>query len=219
MTAYANVISLAAGALLLAAVLIVWRRELRSMLRLLAWQGVALAVVPLAEGVHRADGVLIAVGVAVLFLRSVVLPLLMGRALRLEPSGSRESTPLINTTASLLVVAMLTATAFAISRPLVALDSGVTTRAVPTAFAVVLIAVFVMVSRRLAISQAIGFLMLDDGIAATAFLLTAGVPLVVELGASLDILFAVLVLGVLSGRLHRAFGGTDLDQLRALRDR
>jgi hydrogenase-4 component E len=61
--------------------------------------------------------------------------------------------------------------------------------------------------------------MLDNGIAATAFLLTAGVPLIVELGASLDVLFAVVVLGLLTGRLHRAFGGTDLDQLRELRDR
>ena len=75
----------------------------------------------------------------------------------------------------------------------------------------VLIALFVMVTRRHALSQAAGFLMLDNGIAATAFLLTAGVPLIVELGASLDVLFAVIVIGVLTGRLRRAFGGADLD--------
>ena len=67
--------------------------------------------------------------------------------------------------------------------------------------AVVLIALLVMVTRRHAVSQAAGFLMLDNGIAATAFLLTAGVPLIVELGASLDVLFAIIVIGVLTGRL------------------
>jgi len=67
-------------------------------------------------------------------------------------------------------------------------------------------------------SQAIGFLMLDNGIAATAFLITAGVPLVVELGASLDILFAMIVLGVLTDRMRMSFGDTDLNQLRELRD-
>jgi hydrogenase-4 component E len=82
----------------------------------------------------------------------------------------------------------------------------------------VLIAVFVMVSRRRAVSQAVGFLMLDNGIAATAFLLTAGVPLIVELGASLDVLFAIVVIGILTGRMRRTFGGTDLDQLRELRE-
>jgi hydrogenase-4 component E len=78
--------------------------------------------------------------------------------------------------------------------------------------------VFVMVSRRRAISQAVGFLMLDNGIATTAFLITSGVPLVVEFGASLDVLFAVLIIGVLTGRMRRIVGDTDLDQLRALRD-
>jgi hydrogenase-4 component E len=44
------------------------------------------------------------------------------------------------------------------------------------------------------------------------------VPLIVELGASLDVLFAVLIIGVLTGRLRRAFGGADLDHLQELRD-
>jgi len=42
--------------------------------------------------------------------------------------------------------------------------------------------------------------------------------LIVELGASLDVLFAIVVIGVLTGRLHATFGDTDLDQLRELRD-
>jgi len=117
-----------------------------------------------------------------------------------------------------LITAGLTVLAYAVTRPIIALDPTEATRAVPAAFAVILIAVFVMVSRRRALSQAVGFLMLDNGIAATGFLITAGVPLIVELGASLDALFAVLVLGVLTGRMRRAFGDTDLDQLRELRD-
>jgi hydrogenase-4 component E len=98
------------------------------------------------------------------------------------------------------------------------LDAGASTGAVPAAFAVVLIALFVMATRRHAISQAAGFLMLDNGIAATAFLLTAGVPLIVEFGASLDVLFAVIVIGLLTGRMRRKFGGADLDALHELHD-
>lgn len=217
---YTSVLDLAAGGVLLAAVLIVWRRELRAMVRLLAWQGLALALVPLAEGLHRGDSMLVGVGMAVLALRALLLPWLLRRAVASDGATTeqRESTPLVNTTASLLVAAGLTMLAFAVSRPLVAIDPGAATRAVPAALAVVLIAVFVMLSRLRAISQAVGFLMLDNGIAATAFLMTAGVPLIVELGASLDVLFAVLVLGVLTGRLRQAFGGTDLDQLRELHE-
>src|SRR5665811_1844679 len=100
-----------------------------------------------------------------------------------------------------LITAGLTVLAYAVTRPIIALDPSPATRAVPATFAVILIAVFVMVSRRRALSQAVGVMMLDNGIAATAFLITAGVPLIVELGASLDLMFAVLVLGLLTGHV------------------
>jgi len=63
--------------------------------------------------------------------------------------------------------------------------------------------------------------MLPSGIAegdVIAFLATGGVPLVVELGASLDVLLAVLVLQVLTGRMRTKFGDTDLNRLRELHD-
>lgn len=215
---FSVLVDLAAGGLILAAVLIVWRRDLAAIAGLLAWQGVALAAIPVLRGVYDGDGALIGVGVAVLLLRGAVLPRLLARAVGAEPQSQREATPVVNTATSLLITAALTLAAFAVTRPLVKLESAPSTNAVPAATAVVLIALLVMVTRRHAISQAAGFLMLDNGIAATAFLLTAGVPLIVELGASLDVLFAIIVIGVLTGRLSRAFGGADLDALQELHD-
>ena len=215
---YSGVLDLAAGAFLLAAVLIVWRRDLRAIVRLLGWQGVALASIPITEGIHQREAAPIAIGVVVIALRAIILPFLLARAVSTEDHERRESTPLVNTTASLLITAALTVLAYAVTRPIIALSPTSATRAVPATFAVILIAVFIMVSRRRALSQAVGFLMLDNAITATAFLLTAGVPLIVELGASMDVLFAVFVLGLLTGHMRRAFGDTDLDQLRELRD-
>jgi hydrogenase-4 component E len=215
---FATLIDFAAGGLTLAAVLIVWSRDLRSIVRLLAWQGVALSVIPIVRGINENDAALVWLGAAVLALRAIALPLLLARALAAEPQAQREATPLVNTATSLLITAVLTVVAFAITRPVVDLEPTATSNAVPAALAVVLIALFVMTTRRHAVSQAAGFLMLDNGIAATAFLLTAGVPLIVELGASLDVLFAVIVIGVLTGRLRRTFGGADLDLLQELRD-
>jgi hydrogenase-4 component E len=215
---YAGVLDLAPGGLVLTAVLIVWRRDLHSIVRLLALQGVALAAIPVILGAHIRDWELVGVGVALFVLRGVVLPWLLAHALGGEERQQREATPLVNSTASLLIAAGLVVVALAVTRPVVDLDAGAAVSAVPAGFAVVLIAMFVMVTRRHAISQAAGFLMLDNGIAATAFLLTAGVPLIVELGASLDVLFALIVLGVLTGRLRRMLGGADLDRLQSLRD-
>jgi hydrogenase-4 component E len=215
---YTGVLDLTAGAFLLTAVLIVWRRELSAIVRLLAWQGAVLALLPIVEGIYQREAAPIVVGIIVLALRAVVLPVLLTRAVGTEDQERRESTPLVNTTASLLITAALTVLAFAVTQPIIALEPSPTTRAMPAVFAVILIALFVMVSRRRAVSQAVGFLMLDNSITATAFLITAGVPMIVELGASLDIMFAVFVLGLLTGHMRREFGGTDLDQLRELRD-
>jgi hydrogenase-4 component E len=63
-----------------------------------------------------------------------------------------------------------------------------------------------------------GFLLLDNGITAVAFLAAAGVPLLVEIGVSFDLLLVVLVLRVLTVRMRSAFGATDLDDLRELHD-
>lgn len=216
--AFAVLVDFAVGGLILAAVLVVWRRDLGAIVRLLAWQGVALSAIPILRGAYAGDTALIAVGLAVFALRALILPRLLARAAGAMVGRHREATPLVNTAASLLIAAALTLVAFAATRSLVNLQPGATTTAVPAASAVVLIALLVMVTRRHAVSQAAGFLMLDNGIAATAFLLTAGVPLIVELGASLDVLFAVLVIGVLTGRLTGAFGGAELDALQELHD-
>ena len=156
--------------------------------------------------------------VGVLALRAGVLPHLLRRALDRRRAERAETRPLVNVAASLLAAAGLTLLAYAVTRPLVALAPSPATAVDPGRVAVVLIGFFVLVTRRRALSQLVGFLLLDNGITAIAFLATAGSALIVELGVSLDMLLAVLVLRVLTGRLRTAFGGTDLDELRELHD-
>jgi hydrogenase-4 component E len=218
----------AAGTLLLTAVLVVWRRELRAMVMLLACQGVALAALPIVDGIAHASAEVIGVGVAILALRGVVLPAVLLRLVarrgpaRRGPArwvpARRESAPVVGTSLSLLITALLTVTAFAVTRPIVRLQATVGSMAVPVSFAVILIGIQVMATRRRALSQTVGFLMLDNGITSAAFLLTSGVPLVVELGASLDVLFVTLVLGLLARQVQAHFGDSDVGRLRELRD-
>src|SRR4029453_7078108 len=143
---FAVLVDFAAGGLTLASVLIVWRRDLRAIVRMLAWQGLALAAIPILRGIHDGDTALIVVGIAVLTLRSAALPFLLAHAVGAEQRAQREATPLMNTASSLLITAGLTVAAFAFAQPLVTLDPSATTNAVSAAFAVVLIALFVMVT-------------------------------------------------------------------------
>ncbi len=217
-TAFVVLLDLACGALLLTAVLVLWRRELLVIIRVFAVQGAALAALVGVLAVRENSVELGAVAVGVLVLRAGVLPTLLRRALVSGGEARRETRPLVNVSASLLTAAVLTLLAHAVSRPLVELAPSAAARAIPVGLAVALIGFFTLVTRRRAVSQLAGFLMLDNGITAVGFLTTSGIGLVVEVGVALDVLLAVLVLQILTARMREAFGDTDLDELRELRD-
>jgi hydrogenase-4 component E len=205
------------GGLLLSSVMVLWRRELSAIVRLLVVQGVLLGGLAGVLAVRLESVELGVVAVGVLALKAFVVPGILRRVLR-DSGEARETEPLTNVTASIVAAALLTLLAYAASRPLVRLSPSAETHAVPVGLAMVLIGFFVLVTRRRALSQIVGFLLLDNGIATTAFLITGGVPGIVELAVSLDVLLVVLVLQVLTARLRTTFGGTDIDELRELHD-
>lgn len=214
----AQLLALSAGGLLVSAVLLVWRRSLTAAVRLLAVQGVALATLVVAVALTERDVELLGVAALVLLLKGVALPLVLGRAVA-ATGVDREDTPVLNPTAGLVTVAVLTTVAWLVSRPVTtALGAGPGPQAVPAGVATVLVGCLLLVTRRRVLSQVAGFVVLDNGIATVGFLTAAGVPFVVELGVSLDVLLIALILAVLSGRLHGLVGATSVDELTELRD-
>jgi hydrogenase-4 component E len=212
---FSQLVGLCAGVLLLTGVLLVWRRTKSGSIRLLALQGIALAILVAMIGIHKANIETLAVALLVLMLKGVVLPMLLTRnALR---SGIDRDVPFINPTASLLLVALLAILAYVVSRPLASLGSGPAIQVIPVGMALVLIGFLLLATGRHAIAQLVGFLVLDNGIATVAFLTAGGVPLVVELGVLIDVLLVVLILRVLTGRIQTEYGATDLDDLTELR--
>ncbi len=215
---FAQLIGLSTGVLLLTAVLLVWSRSLRAQVTLMATQGVALAGLVLVLGAHESSLEMLAVAGLVLVLKGFALPGMLRRTVSREGAELRQETPVINTTAALIALSLLTMLALLVSRPLLALGDGPAIAAVPVGVAVLLFGMLVLTTRRHAISQLLGFLMLDNGIAIVAFLIAGGVPLVVELGVSLDVLLVVLILQVLTSHIRTEFGEADLDDLTELRD-
>jgi hydrogenase-4 component E len=213
----AQAVSLSTGLLLLTAVLELWRRSLAGSIVLLAVQGAALAGLVATLGLAGAERQLLVVAVLVLVVKAVLIPWILTRTAT-ATGATQETAPRINPTSGLLLAALLTTVAYLAGRPVIGPDPTPTSAAMPVGLALVLIGFLILIARRQAISQLVGFVVLDNGIATVAFLLVGGVPLVVELGVMLDVLLVVLILRVLAGRLSRAFGATDLDDLRELRD-
>ncbi len=215
--AYTGPLGLAAGVVLACAVVTLWRRDLRAVVSVLALQGIALGVTAAVLAAHFRDAGLGVTATLVLAAKGLVIPALLRRIVRRDP-GSRETAPLVNVPASLLAAAVLIVVAYLASGKIAALAPGGTAQLAPIGVATVLIGFFMLATRRKAVSAITGLLLVDNGVALVTFLLTAGVPLLVEFGASLDVLLVVVVLRVLATAMRARFGPFDLDQLRELHD-
>ena len=156
------------------------------------------------------------VAVCLLLLKGIVIPRLL-RQMAHRFAAERELEPYVNTATSLVVSGLLVLFGYAITRPLVALSQLPTRAGMPLAMGLILVSLFVVISRKKALTQVVAFLMLENGIALLALLGTYGIPLIVELGVFLDALLGFIVMQIFVYRIHETFETMDVDQLRRLR--
>ena len=205
------------GAVLVCAVAVLWLSAVRSVVRTLALQGLALGAVAATLGAHVHDVGLMATAAVVVGIKAIAIPALL-RKIGAADAAAREQRPLVNVPASLVVSAALILLAFASTRSVTLIVGGTAGSLVPVGFATLLVGFFALVARRRPIFQIVGLLLVDNGIALVAFLVTAGVPFLIELGVTLDVLLGIVVLMVLAQRLRHEFGDVDLDALQELHD-
>jgi hydrogenase-4 component E len=191
----------ASSAMLLCALVVLWRRHMAAYVTAFQWQSVALGAVGVTVAWRGHVHELYFVAALILGLKAFVVPRMLSRMEARFPS-ERESRPLVNTEMSLLVSAALAVVAYEVARPLTAVVHLPTRGSLPLALALILVSLFVVVSRRKALTQIVGFLMLENGIALLALLGAYGVPLVVELGVFLDVMLGVLVMQIIVNRIH-----------------
>jgi hydrogenase-4 component E len=89
---------------------------------------------------------------------------------------------------------------------------------VPTALATVWTGLLLVVSRKKAVNQVLGFLMLENGVFVFGLLLAEFMPVMVEAGVLLDLFAAVFVMGIVMFHINREFSSLDTEKLTALKD-
>ncbi len=212
-----QLIATTTGVLLLTAVLQVWGRSVSRSIWLLAGQGLALAGLALTVGLEAGEASAFWAAGLVLVIKVVVLPLALQRSSKVI-GQTREAGLAVSTAVELLGAAGLTVLAYVVCAPLMAAIPGPAGQALPVGISLVLLGFWQLLIRRTALAGLIGFLIVDNGIATVAFLASGGLSLTVELGASLDVLLVVLILGVLLSRLQAEVGTVDVAELRELHD-
>ncbi len=84
-------------------------------------------------------------------------------------------------------------------------------------FSVVLLGLFFMISRKKAIGQIIGFLVIENGMFLAAMLTTEGMPMIVELGLFFDLLTAFIIMGIFVFKINSTFESIDINKLKNLK--
>jgi hydrogenase-4 membrane subunit HyfE len=125
---------------------------------------------------------------------------------------------LINVPTTMLIGIVLVVFSFNLAVPISQLASTVTRATLGIAMASVMLAFLMMITRRKAIPQVIGFLAMENGLFFAATSATYGMPMVVELGVALDVLVGMLILGVFFFQIREQFDSLDLKHLEKLKE-
>jgi hydrogenase-4 component E len=191
--------------------------RLAACIRAVAIQGILLGILALAtqDGQWSLAGTLFPLSSAA--VKGVVLPWLLLRAMR-EANTVREVEPFISYNLSIIAGAGALGLSLWLGRHLQLLSQPPSPFLVPVAFFTSLAGMIVVVSRRKAITQVVGYLALENGVYAFGTAVALHLPVLVELGILLDLFVGVFVMGIAIFHIGREFDHIDTDRLAALTD-
>jgi hydrogenase-4 component E len=190
--------------------------RISSLIRIVAIQGVILGVIPLLMHGHIT---LAAIGAAVaaIALKGIVIPGIITKALR-DAQIKREVEPLIGFLPSIIIGAIATAASllFFNKIPLAGQEEGLLI--IPTAVATIFAGFILLTTRFKAITQTLGYLILENGIFIFSMLLIEAIPLVIEMGMLLDLFVGIFVISIITNHINRAFASLDTRKLANLKE-
>jgi hydrogenase-4 component E len=204
--------------LLLTGFLLLASSRLTACIRAVAIQGVLLGLLAIGSQ----DGKLSVVGVLFPIVSAAVkgflLPWLLLRAMR-DVDTVREIEPLVSYNLSVMMGAIALAVSLWIGQHLPLPNQPTSLLLVPTAFFTCLVGFILLITRRKAITQVLGYLTLENGVYAFGSAVALDMPILVELGILLDVFVGVFVMGIAIFHISRQFDHIDTDRLISLSDR
>jgi hydrogenase-4 component E len=216
-----KLITMMAALVLVLEILMVAQRSLVSNIRGFGFQSFLLASIAgtIAYFNHAAHVYLVAA--LTLVFKAILLPLILEQLVE-RIQIRQEIQPFMNAPLSVIVSGLLTLVAYIVAESFYRPEEGTAPTSLghntlAVALALFLIGFFMMLNRRGAFTQILGLLSLENGLFLAAISLTYGMPLLIELGITFDLLVAVLVLGVLVYRIRETFDSIDVSKLSRLR--
>jgi hydrogenase-4 component E len=190
--------------------------RIQAAIEAVAMQGVLLGFFPLfLHGEIGPRAFLLAAGMV--GLKGIVIPLLLSRAMR-EANIQHEITPVISFMSSVLLGAVGTGLALVFAYPLPLATSHADLLLVPASLATVWVGFLMLTTRKKAIMQVVGYLILENGIFLFGLLLLEAMPFLVEVGVLLDLFTGVFVMGIIIHHVSREFASISTEHLSELKE-
>jgi hydrogenase-4 component E len=212
----ANVLILSAAGMLVSAYLMVGQKALFTTIRLYGLQSLLLAIVAITIAISESHRELLVTAALTIVLKTILIPWFLMRTV--DRIGiHREIEPFLNVPVSLLICVGLTVVGYRVSTGFEEGSQLVTHHLIGVALSLLLIGLFLMVTRKKAITQILALLTVENAVFLVAVGVTTGMPLVVEFGIAFDVILAVLVLGILVQRIVGRFESMDVSRLSNLK--
>ena len=213
-----QLINLFAALLLLLAFAMLTQRRILSLINLFALQGLVLMLSTLVVAYSTQQAHLYISAAVTLVLKVLALPWFLHWLIRkLNVRWDVES--MVNIPVQMLIGIALVIFAFNLAAPISQMAGTITKSALGIAIASILLSFLMMITRRKAVSQVIGFLSMENGLFFAATSATYGMPMVVELGILFDVLVAALIFGVFFFHIRETFESLDIHHLEKLKER
>ncbi len=190
--------------------------RLVTVIKIVSLQGVLLGLMPLMIEEHLEWQALLAAGGTIL-LKGGIIPVMMLRAMR-DVQIRREMQPLIGFLPSMLLGALATGLALLFSKALPLAGEHTTPLLVPASLATIFVGFILLTTRAKAITQIMGYLVLENGIYIFGMLLLGVIPLVVEFGVLLDLFVAIFIICIMVNHINKTFSSLDTRRLSELKE-
>lgn len=203
--------------LILMNILFLASNRLAACIKIVAVQGIIIAIVPLFSDAHPMGTWNLITVSGTITVKGILLPWLLMRALR-AANVRHEVELFVSYPLSIMIGIVIIAASLWISSRLPLPQQAFSPLITPVALSTILVGLFVIISRRKALTQVLGYIILENGIYAFGAALLQEQPVLVELGILLDIFVGVFVMGIAIFHISREFDHIDTQELSALTD-
>ncbi|MHB8453119.1 MAG: formate hydrogenlyase [Acidiferrobacterales bacterium] len=212
---YSQGILVSAALVLFTSFVMLAQARLQPLIYAFAWQGALLSITTALVAMVSGHSHLFISALLTFVLKALLIPWMLHRLVR-RLNIQYEVESLTHPSMTLLGGAALVVFCYYVSLPIAQISTLVTRNTIAVSMAIVLLGMLLMIARRTAVAQVIGFMSIENGLFFAAVASTYGMPMIVELGVAFDVLVAAVLFGVFFFQIRTSIDSLDVDRLNRL---